>query len=294
MLKQALLEARRGLATAVSGGVRLVPLENIRASLILSRTPIVTPDVSEFDEKFYKYQEELERRLMWTFPKWFYFKKGTVAEREFTKAQKYPIPSHPGVWFPKGVPDIKHGRDRRFKQQVVLPKKASEEESDDLENEARAIKPKSRITEADKKNDQTSLERKLARTLYLIVKQDGHWRFPTFPAQSEGTPLNEIAENGLRQVGGSKINTWNVSGTPAGILKYSKGQLLDQKQGKSVPVDDPSIVRDYLIKSHILAGRFVPQEKQGVDEYRWLVKEELEPLLGQTYFSQVDYLLSSV
>lgn len=294
MLQKAILETRRGLATAVAGGVRLVPLENIRASLILSRTPIVTPDMSESDKKFYKYQEQLERRLMWTFPKWFYFKKGTVAEREFTKAQKYPIPSHPGVWFPKGLPDIKHERDRRFRQDIILPKKAPEEESGDMENETRAIKLNSRITEADKKNDQASLERKLARTLYLLVKQDGQWKFPTFPIENEDVPLNEVAENGLRRVGGNKINTWNVSRTPAGILKYSNGKLLDCEQSESSSVKDSSIVRDYLIKSHILAGKFVPQDNQGVEAYKWLVKEELEPLLGKAYFSQVDFLLSKV
>lgn len=41
-------------------------------------------------------------------------------------------------------------------------------------------KPPSRVTEADEKGDVRSLNRKLARTLYLVVKgKQGGWEFPT-------------------------------------------------------------------------------------------------------------------
>lgn len=40
-------------------------------------------------------------------------------------------------------------------------------------------RPMPRVTEADKKGDQSSLDRKLDRSLYLLVKnKDGRWRFP--------------------------------------------------------------------------------------------------------------------
>ncbi|VEU24049.1 DEKNAAC105092 [Brettanomyces naardenensis] len=270
----------RGLATAASSNGS-IPINLIRTSLILSRIPIVTPEVSEFDAKFYNYQEELEKRLMWTFPKWFYFKKGTVAEKEFTKIQKYPIPAHRGVWFPKGVPELKHGRDRRFKQEVTLANKVSEGDSQDLENVSRPITPNSRITEADKTNDETSLERKLPRTLYLLVKQDGKWKFPTFQVKDDQVALNEVAESGLRELGGDKINTWSVSGTPAAVIKYSNGEIVDEGH--------EGVVREYLMKSHIVAGQFVPE---GL-EYKWLAKEEVEGVVDPKYYEKVGYLLSN-
>ncbi|PAK97860.1 hypothetical protein B8W96_12420, partial [Lentilactobacillus parakefiri] len=71
------------------------------------------------------YQSELERRLMWTFPSYFYFKKGTLTERRFQSAQKGVISKQPGVWFPKGVPDVKHNRERSQKQEIMLPKDTS-------------------------------------------------------------------------------------------------------------------------------------------------------------------------
>lgn len=275
----------------------------IKSSLILSRTPIVTKDISEFEKLFYNYQEELERRLMWTFPKWFYFKKGTVAEREFTQAQKYPIPSARGVWFPNGVPDIKHGRDRRFKQDVILPKKHIElEESNsssassdaaelnDLDNVGRPIKPNSRITKFDESNDQTSLERKLPRTLYLLIKEsNGNWKFPSFNVESsnEDNGLHKIAEDGLRLIGGDKINTWTVSNSPAAVIKYdSNGKVVENN-------NDQNLTREFLIKSHIIAGKFdLQKSNKSVTDFKWLVKEEIKELVDKSYYSKIEHLLN--
>lgn len=47
------------------------------------------------------------------------------------------------------------------------------------ELELHVERPASRVTEADKKNDTSSLNRKLDQTLYLLVKnKEGRWRFP--------------------------------------------------------------------------------------------------------------------
>ncbi|AWU75409.1 hypothetical protein CAS74_003751 [Pichia kudriavzevii] len=248
----------------------------IKASLILSRTPIVTPDVPEFENAFYNYQQELEKRLMWTFPKWFYFKKGTVAEREFTEAQKYPVPNHRGVWFPKGTPDLKHGRDRRFKQEVILPKRGGvEAEEEDLDDVGRSIRPNPRITKADESNDQSSLERKLPRTLYLLVQDgSGSWKFPSFPSDGK-TGLHQTAEEGLRTIGGDKLNTWSVSNSPAAVIKSN---------------DDA----DFLMKSHIVAGRFEVQKDSNIKDFKWLVKEEIAEFVDPKYYEKISHLISDV
>lgn len=47
------------------------------------------------------------------------------------------------------------------------------------ELELQVERPQPRVTEADKKNDTLSLNRKLDQTLYLLVKnKEGRWRFP--------------------------------------------------------------------------------------------------------------------
>lgn len=156
----------------------------VKAGLVLSRVPIVTPELNALENKYYQYQAELERRLMWTFPSYFYFKKGTLAERRFQSVQKGVISKQPGVWFPKGVPDVRHNRERSQKQDIMLPREASE--GSNKSDVSRPIVPNSRTTKADENNDITSLDRKLDRTLHLLVKDDkGSWVLPSFPVDIE-------------------------------------------------------------------------------------------------------------
>ncbi|KAL1576644.1 MRP-L46 domain-containing protein [Candida albicans] len=261
---------------------------SISSTLVLSRLPIITPDVPKFDQQFYNYQTELWRRLMWTFPKWFYFRPGTLSEQKFKELNENPVSYDPKVIYPRGKPDLKHNRDRRFRQYIRLPK-TYKEESELVEGEentqsdqdiARKIVPNSRITEADKKNDSTSLERKLSRTLYLVVKQsesDGEWKFPNFkqPENGELVPLHESAETGLYSIGGKKINYFNVSRVPCHVIQDSK---------------DSS--KQYFIKSHILSGAFEAQEKDV--EFKWLTKEELGECLSAEYYKDIEHLLNDV
>lgn len=270
------------LSRAFSTSTAAAAAAPLRAGIILSRTPIVTPDTPDFDRLFYEYQHSLERRLMWTFPKWYYFKRGTVAERDFSEAQKYPIPYHRGVWFPQGNPDLKHGRDRRFPQEVILPSSANTEGAEDLDDIGRPIKANPRRTPADDANDTTSLERCLPRTLYLVVQNSstGSWTFPSFPAIEEdfNKGLHQISEDGLRSLGGDKINSWSVSNSPAAVIPHH---------------DDPNI-KEFLFKSHIVAGKFVPQKDAPIKAYNWLNKDELAKTLDKAYYARVNHLLSDI
>ena len=267
-----MLTFKRGLTSAATttGGAR------IKTGIILSRTPIVSPDMNELESNFYKYQSGLERRLMWTFPHYYFFKRGTLSQNKFSAAQPGPISKLLGVWFPKGVPDVKHNRERSMKQEVVLPKdtgaEGAQKKSDDL---SRRIVPNSRITEADRTNDITSLERKLSRTLYLLVKsQNGQWNFPKFDV--ENTPLHIKAEEGLREIGGDQLHTWNVSRKPTGVIEHQDGSS------------------EFLIKSHILAGKFELQKSSDntITEFAWLTKEEIKERVNDKYFQETGFMLA--
>lgn len=246
----------------------------VLAGLILSRIPIVTQDMTKLEKQYYEYQSALKERLMWTFPHYFYFKRGTLAERRFLLAQKGPISKQPGVWFPKGVPDIKHNRERSSKQEVNLPRQETTgtdaQSGDDI---TRPIVPNPRITEADKKNDITSLERQLSRTLYLLVKDSkGLWSFPSFAVEDK--PLHITAEGGLRGLGGVNINTWTVSNTPTAVLQRDDGS------------------HEFMIKSHILSGKFDLQTNKDATEFAWLTKEEVGERVDENYFNEVRFLLA--
>lgn len=266
-----MLPFRRKIATAAQSAVG----NPISAGLLLSRIPVVTPELNKIESQYYDYQSELKKRLMWTFPHYFYFRRGTLAERRFLMAQKGPISKQPGVWFPKGTPDVKHNRERSQKQEIALPRESNEgseltQKGSDI---SRPVVPNARITEADKTGDETSLERKLDRTLYLMVKaQDGSWNFPSFPAYDK--PLHISAEEGLRSLGGGSIKTWTVSNTPAAALEIENGG------------------HQFIIKSHILAGEFKLQNKQDFVEYAWLTKEEIQDRVEATYFKSTGFLLA--
>ncbi|CAR28967.1 hypothetical protein ZYGR_0U03250 [Zygosaccharomyces rouxii] len=269
-----MISFKRNLATAAQNGSS--SSGRIAAGLILSRTPIVTPEINQLESQYYEYQNQLRRRLMWTFPYYFYYKKGTVAERRFISAQRGPINRQPGVWYPKGVPDIKHNRERSKKQEIVLPRENSEnsQSGDDL---SRPIAPNSRVTQADEKGDLSSLERQLARTLYLLVENGkGEWKFPSFEVENDDIPLHISAEEGLKGLGGQELLTWSVSNTPAGVLQNSDGK------------------HEFLMKSHILAGKFELQQKKNFQRFAWLTKDEVKKHVDDKYFAETGFLLADI
>lgn len=244
----------------------------IRANLILSRIPLVVPEQTKMEKQYHEYQNQLERRLMWTFPAYHYFKKGTLSEHKFLSVQNKPISKVPGVWYPKGIPDIQHGRERSKAQEVILPTSETGEGT----NLTRPVEKNSIVTPADESGDTASLERRLRNTLYLLVnyKKTG-WNFPKFEIK-DGASLDVIAENGLRNIGGENINTWTISKKPAGVVKNKDGSC------------------DFFIKSHILAGKFdiAKEAKNEIKEYAWLTKEEIQEKLNKDYFNETEYLLS--
>lgn len=278
----------RSFIRAYSSQAASAPAPIISATLLLSRNPIITADLPSFENKYYKYQNELWKRLMWTFPKWYYYRPGTISEQRYRELNKAPVFNNPNLEYPNGRPEIRHQRDRRFKQEIILPKtykEAVEGGKEDIEVEAtdnlsRKIIPNSRTTKADESGDLSSLERKLSRTLYLIINKSNEskaeWILPNFSETSSETlkPLHQLAEEGLYKIGGESINYFNVSKTPCHL--YDKSE-------KS---------KEFIIKSHILSGDFKSQDS--LLKHLWLTKDELKDYLNKEYYEDIKHLLSDV
>lgn len=232
---------------------------------------------------------------MWTFPSYYYFKKGSLKERQFNAAQRGPAARQPGVWFSRGLPDIQHNRERREKQNVVIPKQKTSSDNlfsnktDSDDSLGRPIVPKPRITEADEKNDVKALTRALSRTLYLLVKDSktGAWKFPSFGLETK-EPLHVTAENGLRKLGGVNINTWTVSNTPAAVVRYDgvSKKIVDKENANE------NTIREFFIKSHILHGKFVPSSSS--TDFMWLTKQEIATHVDSSYYEAIAPLLSDL
>ncbi|CAH6720142.1 54S ribosomal protein L17, mitochondrial [[Candida] jaroonii] len=249
-------------------------LPTISSTLILSRNPIITRELPAFEQQYYNYQNELWKRLMWTFPKWYYYRDGTLGDQRFKELNKPPVFNNPKLEYTEGRPDIKQLRDRRFKQVINLPKsyKQAEDGSEIVDEEiqdnlSRKINPNSRITKADESKDLSSLERQLSKTLYLIINENG-WKLPTFKSDTQ-TPLHKVAEEGLFNIGGEEINYFNVSSKPCHHIKGS-----DQIE--------------FFIKSHILSGSFKPKNLK----FLWVTKDELSEYLNEDYYKQIKHLLN--
>lgn len=166
----------------------------LRASVVLSRPPILTRPLHPFEKAFFFYQRRLNERLALPFTRYFYYKKGTPADRDWKRKRD----ARGGA----AVRDIgvynAYGSDA-WNDELLVGDKTSEPEEQvealirDVEGvdipkeegmkegagDVVVARPLPRRTEADEKGDLTRLDRKLDGTLYLLVKnKDGKWRFP--------------------------------------------------------------------------------------------------------------------
>jgi large subunit ribosomal protein L46 len=169
----------------------------LRAGVVLSRPPLLTRDLTSFEKSFFLYQKRLNERLALPFTQYFYFRKGTPSLIDWKKKiadRKTPArdigrynPYMKDGWHdevmvgaPEGEPE--HMMDSLLKdvEVPVLNKFQTEEAKQEQADVDLIQRPMPRITEADNKGDERSLNRLLSRTLYLLVKtNEGQWSFPT-------------------------------------------------------------------------------------------------------------------
>ncbi|KAM3072015.1 hypothetical protein ACMFMF_007412 [Clarireedia jacksonii] len=142
-----------------------------------------------------------------------------------------------------------------------------------------------RETEADRKGDQRSLERRLAETLYLVVKggREGEnaWGFPRGEIVGREM-LHTAAERILRQTAGTNMNTWIVGYVPIGFSTIEPSEKFSRK-GEKV----------FFMKGRIMAGQAnLKGNEMGVSDWKWVTKGELQGLVTPRYWSQVRGMLA--
>lgn len=173
----------------------------IISSLILSRPPVVLREPTKFEQAYHEYNRQLSEALQQPFPKDFYFKKGSAAEKRFDEDQTSSPLGFSAIAAAASGSATKGKGAKASKDagagaaaSASTPAASSNAVADaEVEN-----RPLPRTTEADAKNDVRSLERKLDRTLYLVVKQKSGkgaatWRFPA-------KALNNIKRENLHDV----------------------------------------------------------------------------------------------
>lgn len=147
-------------------------------------------------------------------------------------------------------------------------------------------KPLERLTEADDTKDVRRLDRQLARTLYLCVKREtGGWGFPSGVLIGREN-LHQAAERIIVQTAGLNMNTWIVGHVPVGhhIIKPRYAQDLSIEAAGE---------KTFFMKARILAGQAdLKGNLFGLNDFKWLTKQELEKHVAPKYFSSIKNMLA--
>ncbi|GAC97725.1 likely mitochondrial ribosomal protein MRPL17p [Pseudozyma hubeiensis SY62] len=250
----------------------------IISSLILSRPPVILREPSSFEKAYHEYNRQLSEALQQPFPKDFYFKKGSAAEKRFEEDQASSPQGFSAIAAAASGSASKSKAGKGKEAAATSSSPSSSAAEGDAES-----RPLSRITKADENNDVRSLERRLDRTLYLVVKQKSvkgaaAWRFPAKAlTDTKHQNLHDVAPTSVSESLGSKMDIWMVSNLPVGLYKPA----------------DAAAEKTYFLRGHVLAGNAeLSDSKSGqVEEFQWLTKEEIEKLMESNYWSNVEDLL---
>ena len=161
----------------------------ILTSTILNRSPILTRTPDPFEDAYYAYQRRLYRALSQTLPANVYFKPGSLLQRRVAIEELAREKEAFGEdWEPlRGLrveEDDVAGSEGGIGTKSFAQQMAEEAELDE--------KPQPRVHRVDVEGDVKSLDRLGERNLYLIVKQDSVWTFPTGSAETKQVPLHKV------------------------------------------------------------------------------------------------------
>lgn len=302
----------------------------VKAGIVVSRAPLITPDSHPFDTAFHLYQRRLNERLVLPFSQYFHYKRGTpafenwrtkrrerggVAARDLGQYNAYTKES----WNDEVLVGDKTARPQKIVELLVEEEgRQSEFIGEDGDPKLAGLK---RTTDADLAQNQKSLERSLSRTLYLLVRNKAtskdqnaatSWRFPSGDVEGkEGlkevclrlkrshhgvlTNTMQAAQRVLGDSCGVNMNTWFVASHPIGHLVESPTQETNAESTK--PSEDPGSTeveaeKTFFMKARIFAGQAdVKDNSYGVEEFKWLSKEEVEKHVTPEYWASVKNML---
>ncbi|KAI0881877.1 39S mitochondrial ribosomal protein L46-domain-containing protein [Annulohypoxylon maeteangense] len=272
----------------------------IKSGIILTRAPLLTRTLTPFENAFFFYQKRLNERLVLPFRHTLFFKKDTATDLDwrikFNERGRIPA-KELGRYYPQGRnawnDELLVGSTLSSEERLrdILLKDAENRVTEDGE-EAKGDeiipveRPMDRITEADKTNDVRRLDRKLDRTLYLVVKaSDGIWQFPSVDVPTDGN-LHESAARALESAAGVNMNTWMVGRVPVARMirkpEYNEDNSFKQR-GEKV----------FFLKGRIMAGQAdLKGNKLGLLDFNWLTREELKEILPEKYFYSVRNMMA--
>ncbi|KAJ5611139.1 hypothetical protein N7510_007858 [Penicillium lagena] len=261
------------------------PVYTINAGVALSRPPQVTRELEPFEQAYYFYQKRLNERLALPFTKYFYFKRGTPADEDWkrkildrrTAARdigKYNAYAS-DAWNDELLVDAPEADPAHQVEMLVQDAEATANAtSQDTSKKEEIPRPFPRVTEADKKGDEKSLDRLLPRT---------------FAPVEAGESLRLAAERTLAQSAGVNMNTWMVGYHPVGhnVLDFKRPKI-DQGAGTELRGE-----KTFFLKARIMAGQAdLSANTLGLKDFKWLSKEEIAKYVHPGYYHDIKNMLA--
>lgn len=189
----------------------------VHSGILLSRAPLLTANPHPFESAFWYYQKRLNERLALPFTRYFYFKKDTPAEANFKTIVKsrngavaHELGSYNAYDKKQGWNDELLVGDESSSQEALRESLCRDQETKAVDDESQkeiVERPLPRVTKSDREGDARRLDRKLDRSLYLLVqRKEGWWGFPS---------AEIIGREALHQV--------NCPSTPRKTARYIRG-----------------------------------------------------------------------
>lgn len=173
--------------------------------------------------------------------------------------------------------------DEEEEQDIVM----AQDLEDTWEQKWRQMNLAPRITEADEKNDRTSLNRKLDNNLVLLVKEkignEELWMFPQVEWLA-GETMRQTAERALSNLSENHVEACFFGNAPCGFYKY--------KYPKTMRGEEMIGAKVFFFKALLKSKSLLTHKKKG--DYVWVSKDELKDYLKPAYLSEVNKFVIEV
>ncbi|XP_040270109.1 39S ribosomal protein L46, mitochondrial isoform X1 [Bufo bufo] len=167
--------------------------------------------------------------------------------------------------------------DEEEEQDIVM----AQDLEDTWEQKWKQMKLAPRVTEADEKNDRTSLNRKLENNLVLLVKEkignEDIWMFPQIEWVA-GETMRQTAERALSDLSDNRVEAHFLGNAPCGFYKY--------KFPKTMRNEDIVGAKVFFFKALLKGKSSLTNQKKR--DYVWVCKDELKDYLKPAYLLEVN------
>jgi large subunit ribosomal protein L46 len=204
-----------------------------------------------------------------------YFETLAKAEYELSYKSDHEI---------RKIKDKMYAEEMKKKDSFIeeTPLQTAQEFEDACKKELEQFQFANRMTEADEKNDTTSTERNLTKSLLLVTKQrlgkQSYWLLPQGLRQ-EGETMRQAAERVLRDNCGSNLQSKFMGNAPCGFYKY--------RYPKSANIEQSVGMKVFFFKAQLIEGNV---SRDVCKDFKWLTQKELD-IMHDAYLKSVKMFL---